>query len=1081
MKRSHLSFLWNRRRRRWIDRVDEKFLSSSSANTDNNMVAVAVSRVMKRSSAVITGARRTETFHYDVTDRGTQQHHHHHHHHPRFWTLLLPMRHFSGDGKDSILSSNKPDDHTVKTSWNDRANSFLKSLSSQETSPLQQDADRSTMPCDKVAQEIEDLLTDLMQRTAIKFQKDSSVSTDTTDTTLDPHHDEYEFSWDFFRLHEQSPVNESTTTTTELIPETEQIDIQLVFSLLDLLVMMEKSEGMSFTKHISDWTTLSSCLNPILQFWKHEYSNSLRSSSSFTTKSRSIPPSCIPPPSQLLVKLDQFRQDSNFLLPDVRSYNILLDAVATKPLNRRHGPSGIDISFCQKLWSWMWQEAKRDSLVRPDIVTIRTMFKAHVATRHELAPQRCEQLMGEWIRNQQSTTDDGANNNDELPLNQSYNQQQQIANVLLSLVHVWATYNPQVAEAYLKQLADSFVSGTIHVPPDTIAWNRVISAYAITHSQPDQGHRVLEDFWKFYQHVHEPAADESISEANQYSFASSSNAWKVGPPNLSSYNAVLEGYALQGNASEAQKMYDRLEMASSTSPSIETYTSLIKAYGKDLETINMLAEQYISKWKEQNRQRSRIPENEATNSHTMTQAELRIDLPFFHAWLKACAKAGDIPAAKKVLMSLKSCDLNPTSTTYLAFLEVFLARREPQAAIEWLLAYAKLERLTENDIVTWTIRVLDWYEQERNGGENIPHNVDSMVFLQVLCENGFITSDEAVEWLLSNVTAEQALSILEWIPGSNQPTLKSRAIVMRKLAKDPSKSELVERMFMEWGHLLQDQEYPDLSLRDAKKQEIIGDMCTSLISVWASRNNMRKVMSWLQIIEASPILPPLSRIAQMNIVQAYCRMREPMRAEEFVLGMERSRDVNGVGELPDLIMKNVVLKAWANEGNGSRAALFLQNHIKDADITSQIAVINAYCLGGEMDQAEKFANELVKSYVEDPVESTRPERGMFAVLLAGWRRSQYPNAADRAEKLLLRMDELFHNGILLEKPNYKSYEVVLDTWEKSSHPDAGARALKLVSSSPFPRDKKLMERVRRIQSKCRRNNSGRQNHSLVTA
>ena len=109
---------------------------------------------------------------------------------------------------------------------------------------------------------------------------------------------------------------------------------------------------------------------------------------------------------------------------------------------------------------------------------------------------------------------------------------------------------------------------------------------------------------------------------------------------------------------------------------------------------------------------------------------------------------------------------------------------------------------------------------------------------------------------------------------------------------------------------------------------------------------------------------------------------------------------------------------------------------------------------------------MIDSFTKNPVESLRPKQSTFTVLLAGWRRSKHPEAAERAQKTLEQMLELHETDVLLSKPNAKSYQTVLDTWEKSNRLDAAQRAEELIlSSSEFKADKKLLKKVRYIKSK----------------
>ncbi|KAL3918529.1 MAG: hypothetical protein SGILL_004195, partial [Bacillariaceae sp.] len=568
---------------------------------------------------------------------------------------------------------------------------------------------------------------------------------------------------------------------------------------------------------------------------------------------------------------------------------------------------------------------------------------------------------------------------------QRFKKEQQMSSLLQSLIHVWATFDPKLAESYLKELAEGVLSGKAYEPPTTIDWNRVISAYSIVYDQPAEGHRVLEDFWAFYDKVN--AASGSSEDGDSSHFV---NAWKVGAPNLRSYNSVLEGYARQLNSEEANKIFSRLHMVTSTSPSIATYTSVIKANAKDLKMVNALAKQCIDEWRK--------------------------------------SKSASIDAHDQ--------------------------RRDPQAAIEWLLAYSRLESMNENEIVAWTTRLMQWYRQQDVS------EVDLTVFLQILFENGFLSSDESIEKLLSVASADEALSILELLP--SHPSLKMRATVMRTLSQDPSRSDDVEKMFLKWrSAVLQGIEGKVDNSND------LADMCTSLIVAWSKRTNMKKVKHWLQVIDKSPDLPPVNLTAQMAVVEALCQTKNSEGAEQFVLDIEAGHGKDSAGARPDTTMKNVVLKAWANAGNGERAAAFFKNHIEHPDIVSWNSVINAFCKAGEIDKAESWANSLVDKFHEESVGTPRPDSVTFTVILAAWRQSNDRNAAARAEHLLMKMQDLYERGTLLYRPNAKSYNVVLDAWEKSRLPEAGSRAQELLSSSPFQNDDKLVRKVKRIQGKCR--------------
>jgi pentatricopeptide repeat protein len=220
-------------------------------------------------------------------------------------------------------------------------------------------------------------------------------------------------------------------------------------------------------------------------------------------------------------------------MPDVQTYKMLLDA-------------SDDLEFSESLWRWMWKESQQDVLLRPDIVTLRTLMKAWVTSGRAQAVERCEGLVDEWMdhHNKSST------------IHNSDSDHHGTKGIRKSLIYAWALQDPAQAEAYLKDMAERHLENKLEEAPDTITWNRVILAYAIAHGQPEQAARLLKDFWDYSQ---------INNNNNDYIH-----------PDLFSYNSVLEGLARIGNADQAKKTFTRLQMAKSTSPNIISYTSAIK-------------------------------------------------------------------------------------------------------------------------------------------------------------------------------------------------------------------------------------------------------------------------------------------------------------------------------------------------------------------------------------------------------------------------------------------------------------------------------------------------------------------------
>jgi pentatricopeptide repeat protein len=283
---------------------------------------------------------------------------------------------------------------------------------------------------------------------------------------------------------------------------------------------------------------------------------------------------------------------------------------------------------------------------------------------------------------------------------------------------------------------------------------------------------------------------------------------------------------------------------------------------------------------------------------------------------------------------------------------------------------------------------------------------------------------------------------------------------MRTLAGESSQAPEVEKLFIEWRNDLPSQES---QIIEEKEKCLRAEMCTSIMIAWSKRLNIKKVHYWLQRIENDPQLPPITLTAHTAIVEMYCQMREPAKAEAHVIGLEEAYQRKEVDSPPDIVMYNIVLKGWAAAANGKQAAAFFQHRINNPDIVSYNSVINAFCKEGNPDAAEEWAKLLVDLFCKDSNESIRPQPTTFGPILSAWRQSRDREAAVRAEKVLRWMLDLYKEKILLQKPDFRSYNTIVDCWNYHGGKYAGERAHKFLSSTEFRDDKKLQEKIRRIR------------------
>jgi len=1008
-------------------------------------------------------------------------------------------------------------------SWNERVKEFLaRSLASSKSADSQSTAEADPIQFlsgqllpTEIAETIEVLLHDLLQITATShaIQKEELPKVVAHNTRTQTNDNEY-LNWMSLSSYTSSKRDNTESSQSYVSVEQtpcEEIEIDLAFSLIDRLVTLEQDGESTLVNHTLNWTAHRNCLNPILQLWKQNYSPPSETYSEF----QHIPSSVLTP-SEVLAKLDMYRQNSSLLVPDVQSYNLILDAVATHNIKNgvnktnaipQKGENVVDIDFCNSLWEWMWEESSHDSLIRPDEITLRIMFKANIFTGHALAAQRCEILMDEWVE-YHSNQLNGSNKCKEYGIDKKDINDPR-GGILQSLIHVWALHDPQIAESYLKELVRRYLSGESYNPPDTIAWNRLISAYAISYNQPEKAHELLEYFWNFYRQAHglndTPssiiAKSTDIGNAvDSASISTKSNSlklsnlvaiskteeipdmtdnlslpidsaiWKVHQPNLYTYNILLEGYVRQNNVPMANRIFEIVQNAVSIAPDIATYTSAIKANERDLKKVTNLAQQCLAAYETQVHQDTRSGTEEEED---LIPQPINLDLPFFHAWLNACAKAQNVKEAKRVIKQMKTSKMTPNATSYRMLIKTFLSQNDSQGAIEWLLAYSKLEGMSESAIVSCTVYLLEWY---RSHDHNLSSgNIDTTILLQILCENGFLNQEESLQQLLLGISAKQGKAVLGWLRRKQVDSLKMWAIVIRALAqegRDATDAEDLFRQLLNESSWAEKVDHNDAaSALDEEGKKLLIEIYSSLVVAWCKQNKLnrrvkRRLKYWEnELSKYGDGELSLNVAAQVALVTLYCKSGDPLSCEQYVNDLHRRFEKGKSDSPPDTIMCNMVLNAWAKSGNGFRAAAFFDNRITEPDTISYNTVINAFAREGMIEKAEEWAYKSIASYIENPVESRRPQQATFTVILAAWRRSKHPNAAERAENILKEMLQLHENSVLRNKPNLKSYQTVLDIWEKSHRLDAAQKAEDLVfSSSDFKANTRLLEKVRYIKS-----------------
>ncbi|KAL3931122.1 MAG: hypothetical protein SGBAC_011453 [Bacillariaceae sp.] len=753
--------------------------------------------------------------------------------------------------------------------------------------------------------------------------------------------------------------------------ESEQ-EITLAFEFLDRLLAMEENEMQSGgSESVSSYDdSKSKCLNAVLQMWREFQMETIS-------------------PNDVLQKLDRYRTSSSLWIPDAHSYNILMGGAANRG----------DVVFCENLYDWMWEESKNDSLLRPDIVTLRTMFKVYIQASLQTgrglqnmeAPEACEALVDDWKKQSQSSS---------------------VKGVYEALIHAWAHFDPLQSEIYLKSLARERVekegSG-----PDTVSWNRVISAYAILHDQPSKAAELLEEFWHYSILLEDIGSIEGVSDAR---------------PDLVSYNSVLEGWARIRNTDEAEKVFRRIQMSSSTPPNIVSYTSMIKASGTNWKRVQELAEECIQAFREQ----------DEAQGDSDSERHLELDQPFFHAWLQSVLDCGkgkqSVQNALAIIDVMKSLRLQPDTKCFLILLECFLQDEDDiEGATRWFIDNAK-KTMDENSIVTWVTKILMLVDDI----SIVPPLLQfrgrkSVSLLQTICQDDLLTEAKNMERLLSKLSPQQGIAMLGWMKG--KPSSKAYAIVLRNVASN-GKLRDAESIFSQW------QQNCSLDSFPVEDGALVAEMLTSLIIASSKAGNLRRCNDWIQVWrDQEGVLPKPDHRVHTAVLSTYAYTMDTTGAQQYLEQLEED------GLKPDVVMYNIVLRGLAKSSSASQAQEFFDQAMADKDVISYNTIIHAHAKEGNLKEARLLVEKVVAQFEKgrDNLD-VRPDLATFRPLLLGTAQSKGRNSGENVEELLLWMERLHEEGVLEEPPDARCYEIAVDAWSKSGTTQSAERAEDLLRS-----------------------------------
>jgi pentatricopeptide repeat protein len=763
----------------------------------------------------------------------------------------------------------------------------------------------------------------------------------------------------------------------------EPLDAYLAWVLLDKIV-----------SSYQDGTMLSSSmLHSVLQLWRVQLTQ---------RDQPKLLEDPLPSPQAVLERFDDWRTHGSIagLVVDVHCYNILLAAA---------GSLG-QYDLCQQVYDWMWEESVTDSLVQPDRVTLRTMFRAvaqrntHSRSRVDMiqAAQKCEQLVQDYMARSNSLVD--------------------VSTIYQSLVHVWARADPTQARLYLQDMANNHLRHRTNIqlahkypPPRTSDWNQVISALSIQHGLPSQGEEVLHDFQVFSSKLRQLIASEFETTAEQSLILRNEHTTRqqdlrliqIPQPDIFSFNSVMEGWALLGDAEQANRIYDSIRSGkNSMRPNIVTFTSAMKANRADLSRVHTLANDCLRISREQ------------------VDSYIVVDAAFFHTWLQACVDAaahsrdGAVLAAETIVMeTMPSAGVSPSKLAFQYLLKCFMIQDDLEGATQWLLKH--LSKMDEATILEWTLTL------SQKGDIELVSFLDKFTkrtpktLLQVLIQDGYLVSSNVLEHLLRNLPVDQGMRVLEWLQPEHR-TLKCFAILIRSLSASTTFSASVpiddaKRLEDLWD-LAQEQTKNRMSdeMTNAEHSKTVAEIYTSLIVAWSKAQDMERVRAWWDTWTNDSTLmkdAPPTQVAQTAVLSCLAASFQPNQAQQFLNELFTMHQGGQLTEPPDRVMLNLVLKAWLMSANGQKAVKALQmgkeKYGMTPDVISYNTIVQAYVKARQLDHAFQFVRDHVG------VVDSFPDMATIRSILVGWsrHRQDYELASRESHKIWKWMLELHTSGV----------------------------------------------------------------------
>ena len=186
------------------------------------------------------------------------------------------------------------------------------------------------------------------------------------------------------------------------------------------------------------------------------------------------------------------------------------------------------------------------------------------------------------------------------------------------------------------------------------------------------------------------------------------------------------------------------------------------------------------------------------------------------------------------------------------------------------------------------------------------------------------------------------------------------------------------------------------------------------------------------------------KITYRQIVGALCKLQNPPTAQLAIKAEEIADRMCRMGHRLNLLTCNSILNCWAKSGDPDRAELYLeetmQEHNVVPDTVSYNTIIHGHAQLGNLDRALELLTRLLDDALTNSRTADhstqlypRPNVRTFTNILVALSKEKTVKAAEEAERLLLRMQELHDPPYNLDtRPNTITYNAVMNCWASLS-------------------------------------------------